>query len=338
MSGSRSRLIVAVFALLALSVPAHATCPTFTTLQNNTTADANQVMGNFNYILQCPNFTGEVGIGTSSPVAPLDIVSSSSMFLELAPNNSTTNTPLDFVTLGFQGITGAINVALRIGYPYGNGVNAGNKYDLIKAYAGNTILATDSAGNALGAVGIGTTSPAYILDVAGQARFTGGYTTSDRRWKTDIRPLASGLSTVMALRPVTYNWRRSEFPDMHFTEGRQIGFIAQDVEKVLPEIVSTDNKGFKSVSYENVVPVLTAAVQEQQVMNEHETAKLDTSIKTLAAANSRQATEIDTLKRENAELLAKMATIADRLASVEARLTRPEGRRQKRHLALSTPE
>jgi hypothetical protein len=59
------------------STSAQATCPTFHTLTNGTTADASQVMDNFNSILQCPNFTGNVGIGTASPADVLDIVRAS---------------------------------------------------------------------------------------------------------------------------------------------------------------------------------------------------------------------------------------------------------------------
>ena len=54
---------------------------------------------------------------------------------------------------------------------------------------------------------------------------------------------------VTQLQGVSFDWKRKEFPEMHFGDGQQIGFVAQDVEKVLPQIVSTDNEGYKNVSY-----------------------------------------------------------------------------------------
>ncbi|MFZ3055015.1 MAG: hypothetical protein WA091_03505, partial [Minisyncoccales bacterium] len=51
---------------------------------------------------------------------------------------------------------------------------------------------------------------------------------------------------------------------MKFTTGTQLGFIAQDMEKIIPEVVTTDNNGYKGISYEKIVPVLTSAMQEQQ--------------------------------------------------------------------------
>ena len=139
-----------------------------------------------------------------------------------------------------------------------------------------TTLATAMTILSSGNVGIGTTSPSYILDVTGQARFTGGYTISDRRWKTNITPLKDALSMVTQLQGVSFDWKRKEFPEMHFGDGQQIGFVAQDVEKVLPQIVSTDNKGYKNVSYESVIPVLTEAVKELKADNDNQAAKIKT--------------------------------------------------------------
>src|SRR5262245_53152790 len=63
----------AILMAILYSSSAYAVCPTFSTLTNGTTADATKVMDNFNYILQCPNFSGNVGIGTT-PTYSLDIV------------------------------------------------------------------------------------------------------------------------------------------------------------------------------------------------------------------------------------------------------------------------
>ena len=128
-----------------------------------------------------------------------------------------------------------------------------------------------------GYVGINNSSPSYALDVSGVARFTGGYTTSDRRWKTNIEPINGALGTLEQLQPVNFDWRRDEFPNKHFPEGKQIGFIAQEVEKVLPNIVETDNEGYKSVSYQSVIPLLVEAVKELQTTNKDLAAQLKTA-------------------------------------------------------------
>ena len=103
----------------------------------------------------------------------------------------------------------------------------------------------------------------------------------------------------MNLRGVSYDWRQ-DLPGQHFTEQRQIGFIAQEVEKVLPELVNTDEKGYKSVAYANVVPVLVEAV------------------KTLKQDNDGKQKQIDNLKTENAELREKLEALAETVAELKA--------------------
>lgn len=120
-----------------------------------------------------------------------------------------------------------------------------------------------------GNVGIGTASPAYKLDVNGTIRGT-NVSPSDLRFKQNISPLDSSLQKVMQLRGVSYDWRRGEFPSMNFSAGRQVGFIAQEVEKVLPEVVSRDNEGYRSIAYSEILPIVVEAVKEQQAQIERQ--------------------------------------------------------------------
>jgi len=87
---------------------------------------------------------------------------------------------------------------------------------------------------------------------------------SDETLKKNIEPLSSSLEKVMLLQGVSYDWKLDEYPEKGFTKNRQIGFIAQDVEKVFPELVQTDNNGYKAVYYTQMVPVLLEAMKEQQ--------------------------------------------------------------------------
>jgi hypothetical protein len=92
----------------------------------------------------------------------------------------------------------------------------------------------------------------------------GTWSASDRRYKTDIIPIDSSLSKVSKLQGVYYNWDRKKWPQKNFSEGKQVGLIAQDVEKVVPEVVNTDKEGYKSLSYDKLTAVLIEAMKEQQ--------------------------------------------------------------------------
>ncbi|MDM8559105.1 tail fiber domain-containing protein [Candidatus Parabeggiatoa sp. HSG14] len=94
------------------------------------------------------------------------------------------------------------------------------------------------------------------------------YHVSDERWKKAITPLENSLEKVSKLRGVTYKWNTEDYPDMNFDDKTHLGFIAQEVEPVIPELVSTDDEGYKSVSYENVTAVLVEAVKELKTQND----------------------------------------------------------------------
>ena len=91
---------------------------------------------------------------------------------------------------------------------------------------------------------------------------------SDETQKTDIQPIENAISIVKQLQGVKYKWI-----DNH--NQPSIGVIAQEIEKVLPEVVSTNDQGLKSVSYGNIVGVLIEAIKEQQVRIEELEKKLD---------------------------------------------------------------
>ena len=118
--------------------------------------------------------------------------------------------------------------------------------------------------NADGNVGIGLNNPTYKLHVNGKLKTNGIRESSDRRLKTGIVPIESALSLVKEMQGVTYRWKVDAFPEMGFDEELQYGLIAQELEEVVPELVGTDNEGWKSIEYSHIVPILIEAMKEQQ--------------------------------------------------------------------------
>jgi hypothetical protein len=108
-----------------------------------------------------------------------------------------------------------------------------------------------------GYVGIGTTSPQQLLHVDGQVQATSFNATSDFRLKNDIKPLELCLDKVCNLQGVEFVRKGDE-------DKKQIGFIAQEIEKIVPEVVTTanDENGYKSVAYGNITALLVEAVKE----------------------------------------------------------------------------
>ncbi|MCX5884476.1 MAG: tail fiber domain-containing protein [Proteobacteria bacterium] len=85
---------------------------------------------------------------------------------------------------------------------------------------------------------------------------------SDRRFKQNVKPIASALEKTAKLQGVTFTWNRKEYPERFFSDGPQIGLIAQDVEVVIPEVVRTDAEGYKSITYDKLTALLIEAVKE----------------------------------------------------------------------------
>lgn len=111
--------------------------------------------------------------------------------------------------------------------------------------------------------------------LAGRFKSNGINETSDARFKKDITPLEGSLQNVLQMRGVNYYWKQEEFPDKGFTKGKEIGVIAQEIEKIYPELVVTDKDGYKSVQYSHLVPVLIEAIKEQQALIESQKTQVD---------------------------------------------------------------
>jgi len=112
-------------------------------------------------------------------------------------------------------------------------------------------------------------------------------TTSDKRFKKDIISIDSPLNKVMQINGVYFNWKVDEYPEKNFSPDRNIGFIAQEIETILPEVVQTDETGYKTVNYANITALLVEAIKEQQKQ-----------IEELKASNLSKENTINELKTE----------------------------------------
>ena len=131
-------------------------------------------------------------------------------------------------------------------------------------------------------MGIKDQSPSYELDVTGTIRATQNIIAySDARHKENVETVTDAIQIVNDLRGVRFNWTKkyqkekeaggyykSKKINEDALEKRQVGLIAQEVQEVLPELVSEDGEGYLSVNYANLVAVLVEANKEQQKLIE----------------------------------------------------------------------
>ncbi len=131
----------------------------------------------------------------------------------------------------------------------------------IRAYGSKPVYMSNGldTGTASGIGCSGGLGGSYMLQVCGAAGVGAAafFYSSDKNLKENIAPLKDSLSKVLKLDGVSFNWKEGGRPS--------VGVIAQDVEKVYPELVNTDTKtGLKSVEYGNLIAPLIEAVKEQQ--------------------------------------------------------------------------
>jgi hypothetical protein len=107
----------------------------------------------------------------------------------------------------------------------------------------------------------------------------GGTCSSDERLKTNIEPFEPLMSKLMQLRPVSYDWKADEHPEYHFGNERTSGLIAQQVEKVFPDMVATDERGYKAVNYSKLPLMLLQAVKELKEESDHRESELMETVK-----------------------------------------------------------
>jgi len=229
--------------------------------------------------------SGYVGIGTGSPISQLHVASGPTMTAGYSRNLTL---HAQHPALQFKGISDT-NHSAGIGYD-AEAISEGMRFwvgatsdDL----SGTGRLAMNITAN--GSVGIGTMTPSEKLEVSGSVKATAYLYTSDERLKKEIITLPDALTKALQLRGVNFVWKNNN--------EKTVGFIAQEVEAVYPELVKTDKvTGYKAVQYGNIVAILVEALKQ-----EHEE-----RVRSVANVAEKSEVRMNQLEKENQDLKARL--------------------------------
>jgi Chaperone of endosialidase len=214
-------------------------------LTNATAIGANAVVSESNALVLGSG--ANVGIGSSAPGHLLDVAG--------------------FVAFDSTGQNNGNGIDLTFGVDAGEGISSSrtagpNQYGLDLYTDYNRRISIEQHGN----VGIGTTSPDNLLTVNGSADKPGGGswgTFSDGRLKTVNGGFTPGLSQVMKINPIHYRYKPDNAMGIRDTD-EHIGVVAQDVQKVIPEAVTENSKGYMLVNNDPIIWTMLNAIKEQQ--------------------------------------------------------------------------
>ena len=187
---------------------------------------------------------GNVGIGTTSPEAKFQVPQGITIGVDVK------NLANASVLVGNAEI--GIGIDNNEIHQKGDNLNIGvSNFGNESGGGGSIYLRTDSDSDG--------TLNMKALTVGKTGYITSAYAInedSDLRYKKDIKSLLSSLEKISALRGVSYYWKDRN------DDGEKIGVIAQEVEKVYPQLVHTDSEGYKSVAYSNLVAPMIEAIKE----------------------------------------------------------------------------
>jgi len=216
------------------------------------------------------NTSYNFGIGTSTPTKKVEIIA--------LPNN-------DGIVL--KRSTGSVAVEMLLHNNFGGYIKLSDAVGTNEVSFNDPNTAKDFINTGYN-FGIGTPNPLCKLDVNGAVCSFGVDVQSDLAIKKNITTLTNSLEKIQQLRGVNFEWDMDSLPDSLFMEGTQIGFIAQEVDTVLPEVVHQSDSGIYSLSYSRIVPVLVEAIKEQQqLIDDLEDPNNDSIVAELQTINNR---------------------------------------------------
>jgi len=260
-------------------------------LQYNTTGGANTAIGAFSGLTtDRSSITGSsntfLGYNTSPSTGTLNNATAIGAYAEVDESNAMvlgsingvngaaantlvgigTTAPSYLLHIGNQGGI-SYNNFLRVEGPAtgsGNAISVGGHGDVgidAPGIPNGRFVVKDS-----GLVGIGTSAPDTLLSVNGGADKPGGGswgTFSDRRLKTLNGNFTSGLEQILKLKPVRYRYKDDNALGIHDPQ-EHVGLVAQEVQRVIPEAVTENSKGYLLVNNDPILWAMLNAIQEQQ--------------------------------------------------------------------------
>ena len=173
-----------------------------------------------------------------------------------------------------QPMTLDVSGNLLVGQPSLSTSNAGvsitgSGYTLGPGFINATVASSTNAASNLNIYSTGAGAYRFYVDMGGTVHATSIVITaiSDERLKENVRDIDTALSTIMALKPRRYDWKEGKGLD----KKNAAGFIAQEFEQVFPDSVGLSKAGedgieYKNINYEELIPTLTKAIQEQQAL------------------------------------------------------------------------
>lgn len=209
-----------------------------------------------------------VGIGTTcAPIAKLDVLQNSgnagSIGINVENQDAAGGSPGVTDVIGVKSFMSNLNPGCSQIAGWFEAIGGGGCVGAPQAHA---IYVPQNGGG----ISIGYPNPAAVgfgslLDVNGTISAAGITYPSDATLKNSVTNIPNSLAIIKKLRPVTYNWNTPLTPDMN---GLHAGFIAQEVDTVLPNLVKTNPaSGKKSVAYLELIPYLVKAIQQLEKQN-----------------------------------------------------------------------
>jgi len=201
---------------------------------------------------------GNVGIGTTSP----------STLLHLGKESDGVN----IITMGAASTGGPHGIDF-----IGNDATETRKYSIyyrtspaaisFENDSSVTRFEIDQAGDTQisGSLSVGNISPSTTLGRIDASNDVVAYSTSDFQLKENITPITNALDKIAQIEGVEFDWKEisdEERKYVHGNHGHDIGVIAQEIEKILPEAVQTRENGYKAVDYKKIIPLLIEAIKE----------------------------------------------------------------------------
>lgn len=261
---------------------------------------------------------GNVGVGTDTPGSRLEINGSTEFESSVIIDNigSVANSNASRVDFRSNGV--AIGTIRTV-----TGENLTSRMSFFTKNGGSFSQRMTIQSN--GDVGIGTITPSSKLEVCGDTRVVGqinansgnlnaGLTcSSDKRLKRNVKPISEALNKIENIEGKTYYWKTEKYKDRGFSDQLQYGFIAQELEEIMPELVLKGKDGFKSINYIEMIPILTEAIKEQQQVIENQKEEIETvKAKMLILDTENKALKTEA-KQEKQELDQRLRLIEEHL-------------------------